>query len=37
MLRRKEGATIAQIVDATDWQAHIVRGAFVGALGKSLG
>ena len=31
MLRRKEGATIAQIVAATGWQPHTVRGAFAGA------
>jgi hypothetical protein len=37
MLRRKEGATIAQIVDATGWQPHTVRGALVGALKKRLG
>ena len=37
MLRRKEGATIAQIVDATGWQPHTVRGAFAGALKKTLG
>jgi len=32
MLRRKEGATIAQIVTATRWKPHTVRGAFAGAL-----
>jgi hypothetical protein len=37
MLRRKEGATIAQIVAATGWQPHTVRGAFAGALRKKLG
>ena len=37
MLRRKQGATIAQIVEATGWQAHTVRGAFAGALRKRLG
>ena len=26
MLRLHEGATLAQIMDATDWQAHTVRG-----------
>jgi hypothetical protein len=34
MLRRKQGATIAQIVDATDWRSHTVRGFFAGALKK---
>lgn len=37
MLRRPEGATIAQVVDATGWQPHTVRGAFAGALKKKLG
>jgi hypothetical protein len=37
MLRRKEGATIAQIVAATGWQPHTVRGAFAGALKRKLG
>jgi len=37
MLRRKGGATIAQIVAATGWQPHTVRGAFAGALKKKLG
>ena len=37
MLRRKEGATIAQIVAATGWQPHTVRGAMAGALKKKLG
>ena len=37
MLRRKEGATIAQIVAATGWLPHTVRGAFAGALKKKLG
>ena len=37
MLRRKEGATIAQIVAATDWAPHTVRGFFAGALKKKLG
>jgi hypothetical protein len=34
MLRRKEGATIAQIVAATEWAPHTVRGFFAGALKK---
>jgi len=37
MLRRQEGATIAQIMAATGWQAHTVRGAFAGALKKRRG
>ena len=37
MLERAEGATIAQIVEATGWQPHTVRGAFAGALKKKLG
>ena len=37
MLRRKPGATIAQIVEATGWRPHTVRGFFAGALKKKLG
>ena len=37
MLRRPKGASIAEIVEATGWQAHTVRGAFAGALKKRLG
>jgi hypothetical protein len=37
MLRRKEGATIAEIVAATAWASHTVRGFFAGALKKKLG
>lgn len=37
MLRRPEGATIAQICTAMEWQAHTVRGAFAGAFKKKLG
>jgi hypothetical protein len=37
MLQRKDGTTIAEIVEATGWQQHTVRGAFAGALKKKLG
>lgn len=34
LLRSKKGATIEELVDATGWQAHSVRGAISGALKK---
>jgi len=37
MLRRPEGATVAQICACTGWQAHTVRGTFAGAFKKKLG
>lgn len=37
MLRRKEGATIAQIATTLDWQPHSVRGAISGSLKKKQG
>jgi hypothetical protein len=37
MLKRPEGASIAEIVKAFGWQAHTVRGAISGALKKKLG
>ena len=37
LLKRKNGASIDDIVKATGWQAHSVRGAISGALKKKLG
>ncbi len=37
MLKRAKGASIAEIVEAFDWQPHTVRGAIAGALKKKLG
>ena len=37
MLKRDEGASIGQIVEATGWQPHTVRGTISGALKKKLG
>jgi hypothetical protein len=37
LLRRPEGATIADLTEATGWQAHSVRGALSGIIGKKLG
>ena len=36
MLRRTEGATLQEIMNVTDWQAHSVRGFVSGTLGKNL-
>jgi hypothetical protein len=37
LLRRPEGATLADLMSATGWQAHSVRGFLSGALGKKMG
>mgnify|MGYP000389188586 CR=1 FL=1 len=37
LLRRPEGATLADIQSATGWMAHSVRGFLSGALGKKMG
>ena len=37
MLRADGGATIEEIMAATGWQSHTVRGAIAGALKKKLG
>ncbi|PZQ97114.1 MAG: hypothetical protein DI533_16385 [Cereibacter sphaeroides] len=37
MLRAPNGATIEEIMAATGWQSHTVRGAMAGALKKRLG
>ena len=37
MLEASDGATIAQIVEATGWLPHTVRGAISGTLKKKLG
>ena len=37
MLRAEGGATIEEIMVATGWQSHTIRGAMSGALKKKLG
>lgn len=37
MLKRPDGATLKDIMSATDWQAHSVHGFISGSLGKKMG
>ena len=37
MLRRAKGATVDEVMTATGWQRHTVRGMVSGALRKKLG
>jgi hypothetical protein len=37
LLQREDGATIAELVAATSWQSHTVRGALSGVIAKKLG
>ena len=37
LLRRSEGATLQQLVEASGWQAHSVRGFLSGTLAKKMG
>jgi hypothetical protein len=37
MLKRPEGATIAQVCEVTNWKPHTVRGTFAGAFKRKLG
>jgi hypothetical protein len=37
LLKRKDGASLAELMRATDWQPHSVRGFISGTLGKKMG
>ena len=37
LIRRPDGASLKEIMDATQWQSHSVRGFISGSLGKKMG
>ena len=37
LLKRREGATLKELMEATEWQAHSVRGFLSGSLRKKMG
>src|SRR5712691_6956258 len=37
LLKRPEGVTLKELMKATDWQAHSVRGFLSGTIGKKMG
>jgi hypothetical protein len=37
LMKRREGATLAEIAKATDWQNHSIRGFVSGHITKKLG
>ena len=37
LIRRPDGASLKEIADATQWQAHSIRGFISGSLGKKMG
>ena len=37
LIRRADGASVKEIMAATDWQPHSVRGFISGSLGKKMG
>jgi Protein of unknown function (DUF3489) len=37
LLRRPDGATVKELMKATGWQPHSVRGYLSGAVGKKMG